>query len=48
MQDIKVEKDSLEAFWSVGLDYYYTDYDWGLIFRQIGANETENMFFKTR
>ena len=39
-------------FWSPKLDYYYTDYDWGIIFREIGdkngSSPGENMFFKTR
>ena len=52
LTQILIEEESLRVFWSVKLDYYYTDYDWGLIFRQIGVDDhsqgAENMFFKTR
>ena len=49
LNNINVRETSLEVFWGVKLDYYYTDYDWGLIFRQIGEDSlSENMFFKTR
>ena len=48
-----MQSKSLQVFWNIQLDYYYTDYDWGLIYRQIGqvkaAQENEkNMFFQTR
>ena len=48
MNQVNVDFDTLEVFWSIKLDYYYTDYDWGLIFREIGDENGENMFFKTR
>ena len=30
--------------WSVGLEFYYTDYDWGLVYRAVG----EEVIYKTR
>ena len=46
---LDVQSKSLQVFWNIQLDYYYTDYDWGLIYRQIGQESVENnMFFQTR
>ena len=46
---VEVQSKSLQVFWNIQLDYYYTDYDWGLIYRQIGSEKLEqNMFFQTR
>ena len=48
---IEVQSKSLQVFWNIQLDYYYTDYDWGLIYRQIGqesSQNSKNMFFQTR
>jgi hypothetical protein len=44
-----VESDvSISVRWHLGLGFYYSDFDWGLIFRRIGDVENPNMFFKTR
>ena len=49
LDEVNVQEDNLQVSWNIKLDYYYTDYDWGLIFREIGGDKTsENMFFKTR
>lgn len=32
--------------WRVSLDFYFTDFDWGLIFREIGDDSNPNMFYK--
>lgn len=48
LDTIDVKLDTLEVSWSVQLDYYYTDYDWGVIFRQIGDQQEDMQFFKTR
>ena len=49
LDDVSVDSDdSISVKWHVGLGFYYSDYDWGLIFRRIGDVENPNMFFKTR
>jgi hypothetical protein len=46
---VSVESDvSISVRWHLGLGFYYSDFDWGLIFRRIGDVENPNMFFKTR
>jgi hypothetical protein len=49
LDQIDVKQTTLDVNWEIKLDYYYTDYDWGLIFRQIGEDAVlPNMFYKTR
>ena len=38
---------SISISWALKLVFYYTDYDWGLIFREIALNENSNKFYKT-
>ena len=49
LDEVSVESDaSITVKWHLGLGFYYSDFDWGLIFRRIGDVENPNMFFKTR
>ena len=47
LDDIQVTSPTdLRVTWSVGLDFYFTEFDWGLVFREIGDDGNPNMFFK--
>ena len=41
---LEITKDTIKIGWSVHLEFYYTDYDWGLVYREIG----EDVIYKTR
>lgn len=43
-----VHEESAQVSWGVKLDYYYTDYDWAIIYRQIGVEAEEDQFYQTR
>ena len=42
MQDMEIE-----VSWSVSKNFYYTDYDWAILYRKIGDEKNPNMFYKT-
>jgi hypothetical protein len=49
LDEVMLDSDkSVSVRWHLDLGFYYTDFDWGLIFRRIGDVDNPNMFFKTR
>ena len=49
LEEVSVVSDaSISVKWHLELGFYYSDYDWGLIFRRIGDLDNPNMFYKTR
>ena len=37
----------MKISWSVSKNFYYTNYDWAVIYRKIGDKKNPNMFYKT-
>ena len=49
LEEVSIVSDnSISVKWHLQLGFYYSDYDWGLIFRRIGDVDNPNMFYKTR
>ena len=45
----KSKKDiDIKISWSVSRNFYYTEYDWSIIYRRIGDTKNPNMFYKTK
>ena len=42
-----ISGNSFNVSINIGLEFYYNEYDWGIIYRQVGAGSKEK-FYKVR